>query len=913
MPSDSQSTSRTAATADNYGLSTDLSEFTSFGSGLILLTYFLVVVVLIRTLISRPHLKNRWAIITLTFYIFLRGLCKANELAGLWSASNTTTASLNFLSGLTAILTAALVLPNLKDFLSETGTLKHTGKSERKVELSGLPPWFMNWLIAVFTALLALLTASHYIAGRINASSIRQTAIYKHVQRFQNLKNEIIDSTNHVRTFLVTGDRQELEKYKSSKKNVFEHLNKILNDCDQTEALCGEIAKLDLSCEKRFAILDSAVSQKLAGNDHAVQATLTSPQALANEEDLLSSYSALETMSNQQVLSEAEKSQNMGSIATYSTLAICIVLFVLFCIVLYALQRYSRQRRETEEALERSARQFDSLFLNRNQFSALLKPDGTVVEVNDDQMTLPCAGCDGSKDVKGGDNGAFSEIAVNKNISGAKIGDLFHWNNQDGLARLNESIKKAAAGELVRFEDSATCDSGAKHWNEIAVRPISDNKGQTEMLLFEMRDITALKKQQELLKEAQRDQERLHDLKMLSEALPQIIWTAGPDGQVDYQNHQWALWTGMPVSESLGNGWLKKILKEDHERVGADWRRAVHSGRPYSTEARMLDAEGKPFWVLVQATPLLDDEGEVIRWFGSCLNIEQQKMLTEKLEFKVSERTTEISKLNSELRRSNDELQQFAYAASHDLQEPLRAVAGYTGLLERRYASSLDATAIKYIRGACDGAMRMQTLISDLLSYARIQTRAKEFSDTDCRTVLDQVLKDSAESITESKSTVTISDLHPVYADATQLAQIFQNLISNAIKYRGVEGAEIHISSSLTEDGKMVQFCVQDKGIGIAPKDSNRIFEMFQRLHSRTEFPGTGIGLALCKRIVERHNGEIWVESEVGQGSRFYFTIPAADLPGADSGTSQESDGGMESDSSPEFDGSKESRTSPES
>jgi light-regulated signal transduction histidine kinase (bacteriophytochrome) len=248
------------------------------------------------------------------------------------------------------------------------------------------------------------------------------------------------------------------------------------------------------------------------------------------------------------------------------------------------------------------------------------------------------------------------------------------------------------------------------------------------------------------------------------------------------------------------------------------------------------------------------------------------------LEAKVRERTAEISKLLSELRRSNDELQQFAYAASHDLQEPLRAVAGYTSLLNRRYANSLDESAKKYIKGACDGAQRMQTLINDLLNFARVETRAKQFTDTDTNEVVALVLRDLKTSIEESHAKVDCLPLPQVLADPTQLAQVFQNLISNAVKFKSDRDPAIEISSKTLEGSNKVQFCVRDNGIGISPKDSKRIFEMFQRLHSSTEYPGTGIGLAICKRIVDRHGGELWVQSEPGQGSAFYFTIPCAPI-----------------------------------
>jgi light-regulated signal transduction histidine kinase (bacteriophytochrome) len=226
-----------------------------------------------------------------------------------------------------------------------------------------------------------------------------------------------------------------------------------------------------------------------------------------------------------------------------------------------------------------------------------------------------------------------------------------------------------------------------------------------------------------------------------------------------------------------------------------------------------------------------------------------------------------------ELRRSNEELEQFAYVSSHDLQEPLRMISSYLQLLQRRYQGELDERADKYINFAVDGAARMQNLINDLLEFSRVATRAKEPEPTDSEFVLSQTLSNLELYIKQNKATVTHDPLPEVMADNTQLAQVFQNLIANGIKFRGEEAPKIHISAEKKE--KEWLFSVKDNGIGIDPQYSEKIFEVFKRLHKKEEYPGTGIGLAICKKIVERHGGRIWVESELGKGSNFYFTLPS--------------------------------------
>lgn len=224
-----------------------------------------------------------------------------------------------------------------------------------------------------------------------------------------------------------------------------------------------------------------------------------------------------------------------------------------------------------------------------------------------------------------------------------------------------------------------------------------------------------------------------------------------------------------------------------------------------------------------------------------------------------------------ELQRSNAELEQFAYVASHDLQEPLRMVSSYAGLLKRRYQGKLDADADEFIGFAVDGVTRMQGLINDLLTYSRAGREPKPSEPTDSNAALDRALRNLKGAIEEKGALVTHGDLPSVMANPLQLSQLFQNLIGNAIKFCSDRRPEIRISAEQT--GREWTFCVRDNGIGIDPQYADRIFLIFQRLHKRDEYPGTGIGLAICKKIVERHGGRIWVESRRGEGAAFYFTF----------------------------------------
>ena len=232
----------------------------------------------------------------------------------------------------------------------------------------------------------------------------------------------------------------------------------------------------------------------------------------------------------------------------------------------------------------------------------------------------------------------------------------------------------------------------------------------------------------------------------------------------------------------------------------------------------------------------------------------------------------DLARKVDELARSNTDLEQFAYVASHDLQEPLRMVVAYTQLLSERYRGKLDENADKFLGYASEGAMRMQVLIKDLLAFSRVGRNGTS-GTVDCNAVVDEVLQTLASSIQESGVVVTRADLPAVWADRTQVAQVFQNLIGNALKFRGKEQPVISVQVEKADQQWL--FDVTDNGIGIAPESAENVFVIFQRLHTRADYPGNGIGLAICKKIVERYGGRIWIEPRAGSGTTFKFTLPA--------------------------------------
>ena len=283
-------------------------------------------------------------------------------------------------------------------------------------------------------------------------------------------------------------------------------------------------------------------------------------------------------------------------------------------------------------------------------------------------------------------------------------------------------------------------------------------------------------------------------------------------------------------------------------------------------------------WVSTSKIPYLNETGEVIGVIGVSMDVTERKLAEEELkkhrdhlEELVNERTMELDNAIIGLKRSNQELEQFAYVASHDLQEPLRMVSSYTQLLERRYKDQLDQDARDFIFFAVDGANRMQHLINDLLDYSRVTSRGKPFAKLDLSTVLGHAIANLQKKVEETGALIVNDDLPFVYGDEVQLVRVFQNLLDNAMKFRGTDPPRINVSAKTFDD--KIQISITDNGIGIDKIYSDRVFTIFQRLHTKIEYPGTGIGLAICKRTIERHGGKIWFESEPGKGTTFYFTL----------------------------------------
>ncbi|MBI1176340.1 PAS domain S-box protein [bacterium] len=379
-----------------------------------------------------------------------------------------------------------------------------------------------------------------------------------------------------------------------------------------------------------------------------------------------------------------------------------------------------------------------------------------------------------------------------------------------------------------------------------------------ELAFLIIRDITA-----RVLAEA-KVKESFREITNLKSALDEhaIVAITDPAGKINYVNDKFCAISGYTREELIG---------QDHRIVNSGFHpkefirglwNTIKAGRVWQGEIKNRAKGGGYYWVDTTIVPFSDHEGKIREFVAIRADITELKNAEEALRVHADE-----------LLRSNKDLEQFAYIASHDLQEPLRAVAGCLQVLQRRYASKIDERADELIKHSVDGAYRMQSLIEGLLAFSRVGTRGKQFGPVDTNTALQNALRNLETAIAETHAVITQDPLPSVKGDPTQLILLFQNLIGNALKFHGEKPPAVHVSAR--RDGGDWVFAVRDKGIGMDRAHFERVFVIFQRLHTRREYPGTGIGLAICRKIVERHGGRIWVESEPGDGCTFLWTMPA--------------------------------------
>ncbi len=387
--------------------------------------------------------------------------------------------------------------------------------------------------------------------------------------------------------------------------------------------------------------------------------------------------------------------------------------------------------------------------------------------------------------------------------------------------------------------------------------------------------------QRKLTEQSLRDGVR--QFRELADAMPQIVWSARPNGSFDYFNRRWYELTGRVEGSSGDQSWSDVVHPEDQKDALARWHLAIETRAGYEIEYRLKRKEGDYRWYLRRALPVLDADGKVTRWLGTCTDIDQRK--------KSEDQLRSSARL---LSQSNRELEEFASVASHDLQEPLRKIHSFVDCLRDEQSSTLNADGLEYLRRIQSAAVRMTTLVADLLEFSRVASKGKPLVPVNLNDVVAGVVSDLEARIERTGARVEIAYLPTVASDQVQMRQLLQNLLGNALKFHRADAAPVvRVSAELIEgldaEGRpqpngACRISVADNGIGFDEKYLDRVFTIFQRLHGRGVYEGTGIGLAVCRRIVERHGGTITARSKPGEGSTFCFTMPIAQRHGVSYG-----------------------------
>ena len=492
-----------------------------------------------------------------------------------------------------------------------------------------------------------------------------------------------------------------------------------------------------------------------------------------------------------------------------------------------------RDRRQ-REAVERAALLTRSLMDRANAAVVITGRDGRILHANAAAEAL--AGCPIALEP--------FESAFPLSLEDGHLISQFDPESQTGPQQWVENLTRmAVAGSSFRDIQARILGPGGRIVELlVSAGPFGPAENEITGAVFTLSDVTALRNSEQRFR-------------TMAETIPQIVWTLDRTGRMEYCNNVGLEYFGMTVQELAESQW-EVVQTEDAARVRPLWLKALESAEPFEAEYRMCGHDGTAHWFLVRALPIRDANGRVMQWFGTSTDVDAQK------------------RTETDLRKANADLEHFAYAASHDFQEPLRMVTAYTQLFQKEFGRDLHEPAGAYLRYVLEGTDRLGALLQNLLAYMRASRDPKEAAVAiNCNEVLNEVIANLRLPIQQSGAIIKAGTLPNVVYPRVHMFELLQNLLTNAIKYRGDHPLQIFVSAK-EEKGEWV-ISVRDNGIGIAPQHQENIFGVFKRLHGNN-IPGTGIGLAICRRLVEQHQGRIWVESKLNSGSVFSFSLPSA-------------------------------------
>jgi PAS domain S-box-containing protein len=461
-------------------------------------------------------------------------------------------------------------------------------------------------------------------------------------------------------------------------------------------------------------------------------------------------------------------------------------------------------------------------------------------------------------------NPAFTKLTGMRDVVGKKVSELIPGIRESDPALFETYGRVAAGGQPEQFEMFV---AALNHWFSVSVySPSKDHF----VAVFDV--ITQRKQVEQALKQSERR------YRAIGESIDYGVWVCGPDGTNLYASESFLKLVGITQEECSNFGWGNVLHPEDAERTITAWKECVRTGGTWDIEHRFRGVDGKWHAVLARGVPVRDDQGRITSWVGINLDISRIKQaeeevhrLNQTLEQRVLERT-------AQLEAANKEMEAFSYSVSHDLRAPLRAVDGFALILATEHAAQLDPEGLRMLQVVRNEGTRMGRLIDDLLAFSRMGRRLMRSTEIDMTALARTVFEESASRVSNRKVRLTMTSLLPTHGDASMIRQVLVNLLSNAIKYsQPREVAEIELGSRL--EGNECIYWVKDNGVGFDPRYADKLFGVFQRLHSDAEFEGTGVGLALAQRIIHRHGGRVWAEGKVNEGASFYFTLPNGKQP----------------------------------
>ena len=669
-------------------------------------------------------------------------------------------------------------------------------------------------------ALVGIGAFSFLSLSRLKNTSNQVEHTYKVINKLGTLLSQLTDAETGQRGYLLTGEIRYLKPYENAIASIDQNLDELqeltANNPDQQQ----HMTQLSPLITFKLAELKETITLRQSqGYEAALRVVKTDRGKQAMEEI----RAIVKVMEDEELQLLKQRSDEQQVQRTLLTILGSLIGVLSLAGAVLLLNRNVFQRRQSEKTLESTEQKFRQMAENIHEVFWMSSADlSEVLYISPAYQQIWGRTCE--------------SLYTNPQ----SFLEAIHPEDRERvIANLQQNIKTE-----FDIEYRIIWQDGTVRWIWDRSVPIYNQVGEVYRRAGIAQDISDRKQAEQKI----RFQSRLLD------AVEQAVIATDLEGNIIYWNHYAEVLYGWSAVEVMGRLVVDVVPAASTKEQAAKLMSRLQVGESWSGEFLVQRRDGTTFPAMVFDSPIYNEQGSLIGIVGVSVDITERKRAEE------------------ELQRSNAELQQFAYVASHDLQEPLRMVSSYTQLLAECYQGQLDAQADKFIAFATEGATRMQQLLEDLLDYSRVSRRPQPFEPINCTTILKDVLTDLAVTMQESSAVVTADSLPTVLGDRTQLRQLLQNLISNAIKFRREEPPVVHISAEPQEDFWL--FTVRDNGIGIDPQFAERIFVLFQRLHSRQEYPGTGIGLAICKKIVERHAGRIWVESHLGEGSTFYFTLP---------------------------------------